>query len=262
MRQAWIMAILGMLTYMPAAAQRPSREEQRRTLDGARQIALHYSGTLPDFVCTEMVQRANALAGARSTTNDRLTMQLSYFGQQEKYKIVALNGHLTEQSLESLGGLITGGEFGSLLLRVFESSSPADFEWKNWSSIRKRRMSVYAYNVVRARSHYVLGYRTDEGTRVAAIVGYRGEVVVDSELPRVLRITARAEDIPKESAILHSSIEVDYGLIDVAGRSYLLPVRAEAEMTRPDREMRNVATFVGYRKFDAESTINFRVPGR
>src|SRR5215471_15370143 len=79
MRRGWIMATLGLLTCLPAAAQRPSREEQRRTLDAARQIALHYSGTLPDFICTEMVQRANVLAGARSATKDRLTIQLSYF---------------------------------------------------------------------------------------------------------------------------------------------------------------------------------------
>jgi hypothetical protein len=59
-----------------------------------RQIALHYSGTLPDFICTEMVQRANVLAGARSATKDRLTIQLSYFGQQEKYKVVAVDGRL------------------------------------------------------------------------------------------------------------------------------------------------------------------------
>jgi hypothetical protein len=58
---------------------------------------------------------------------DCLTIQLSHFGQNEKQKLVAINGHETKQPLESLDGLITGGKFGSLLLGVYDPSSSADF---------------------------------------------------------------------------------------------------------------------------------------
>lgn len=236
-------------------------EEQRRTLDAARQIALNYSAALPDFICSENVKRVVTL-GVHSTSADSLTLQLTYFGQHEKYKVVTLNGNSTQQSLESLGGLISGGEFGSLLLHVFEPASEAAFEWKSSSDIRKRRAAVYTYRVSRAKSHYVLGYHSNTGKLVTATAGYQGEVFLDSEKPKVLRITARADDLPKESGILLSTIEVDYDFQDVAGRSYLLPAHSEAHMKLPYRETINVASFVGYRKFQAESTIDFTGPGR
>ena len=251
---------LGLLICGISVAQRPSPEQQRRTLDAAREAALHYSAALPDFICTENVQRVASVAGAHNTTTDKLTIQLSYFGQKENYKLVAIDGKQTGQSLESLGGLVSGGEFGSLLLRVFDPVSAADFEWKGWSTIRKRRAAVYNYRIPRARSHDMLGYRTDSGAMATAAAGYHGEVAIETangDSPMVLRVTAQADDIPKESGILESSSEVDYDFIDVAGRKYLLPVRAEAEMGRPNRSMKNLVVFGSYRKFEADSSIVF-----
>jgi hypothetical protein len=251
-----IIAALGSLLYMPAAAQRPTPKEQRRTLDTARDIAIHYSRKLPDFICTEQVQRTDRT----SPTNikaDRLTIQLSYFGQKEKQKLVAMNGSRTEQSLESLDGLITGGEFGSLLLGVFDPSSSADFQWKESSNIRKRRAAVYTYRIARDKSHYMLGHRLETGNMVETPAGYHGEVVLDSETARVLRLTASADDIPKGSVILQSSVEVDYAFVDVAGHTYLLPSHSEAHMEGSYRQISNVVAFVDYKKFEVDSTIDF-----
>ncbi|MGO9257855.1 MAG: hypothetical protein ACLQU1_16305 [Bryobacteraceae bacterium] len=259
MRRHLIIAALGSLLCMPAAAQRPTVEEQRRTLDSARDIAIHYTSKLPDFICTEQVERTDRTSPTIMKA-DRLTIQLSYFGQKEKQKLVAMNGNRTEQPLESLDGLITGGEFGSLLLGVFDLSSSADFQWKALSNTRKRPAAVYTYRVARAKSHYMLGHRVETGNMVEAAAGYRGEVVLDSETARVLRLTASADDIPKESGILQSSVEVDYDFIDVAGHSYLLPSHSEAHMERSYRQIANVVTFVNYRKFAVDSTIDFNPP--
>jgi hypothetical protein len=259
MRRHLIMAALGSLLCMPAAAQRPTPEEERRTLDAARDIAVHYSGKLPDFICTEQVERTDRL-GPAAIKADRLTIQLSYFGQKEKYKLVAINGNRTEQPIESLDGLITGGEFGSLLLGLFDPSSSADFQWKAWSNIRKHRAAVYTYRVARAKSHYMLGHRAETGKMLEAAAGYHGEVVLDSETSRVLRLTADADDIPKDSGIFQSSVEVDYDFIEVAGHSYLLPSHSDAHMERSHRLIGNVVTFVDYRKFEADSTIDFGPP--
>src|SRR5271154_1330814 len=124
MRNDLTIAALGSLLCLPVAAQRPSPDEQRHTLDTARDIAIHYNSKLPDFICTEQVERTDRTGPAIKV--DRLTIQLSYFGQKEQYKLVAMNGSPTGQPLDSLDGLITGGEFGSLLLGVFDPSSSAD----------------------------------------------------------------------------------------------------------------------------------------
>jgi hypothetical protein len=259
MRRHLIIAALGSLLCIPAAAQRPTPEEQRRTLDTARDNAIHYVSKLPDFICTEQVQRTDRTSPT-DIKADRLTIQLSYFGQKEQQKLVAMNGRQTAQPLESLDGLITGGEFGSLLLGVFDPSSSADFQWKESSNILKRRAAVYTYRIARAKSHYILGHRLDTGKMVEAAAGYHGEVALDSETSRVLRLTASADDIPKDSVILQSSVEVDYAFVDVAGHNYLLPSHSEAHMERSYRQITNLVTFVDYRKFEADSTIDFGPP--
>jgi hypothetical protein len=244
---------------MPSAAQRPTPEEQRRTLDAARDIAINYTGVLPDFICTEEVKRTDRT----SPTNikaDRLTIQLSYFGQKEKQKLVAMNGSPTQRPLESLDGLITGGEFGSLLLGVFDPSSSADFQWKESSGIRKHRVAVYTYRIARAKSHYLLGHRLETGKMVEVAAGYHGEVALDSETSRVLRLTASADDMPKDSGILQSSVEVDYDFVAVAGHTYLLPLHSEAHMERSYRQITSAVTFANYRKFEVDSTIDFSSP--
>jgi hypothetical protein len=254
-----IIAALGSLLCTPAAAQRPTPEEQRRTLDTARDIAINYTHKLPDFICTEQVRRTDRT----SPTNikaDRLTIQLSDFGQKEKQKLVAMNGTQTEKPLESLDGLITGGEFGALLLGVFDPASSADFQWKESSNIRKRRAAVYTYRIARAKSHYLLGHRLETGNMVEEAAGYHGEVVLDTETARALRLTAFADDIPKNSVILQSSVEVDYDFAGVAGHTYLLPSRSEAHMERSYRQITSVVTFLDYRKFEVDSTIDFGPP--
>ena len=256
-RRALTMAALTPLLCLPAAAQRPSAEEQQRTLEAAREIAIHYTAKLPDFICTEQVDRTDSTSSSNLKA-DRLTIQLSYFGQKEKKKLVAMNGSKTDQPMESLEGLLTGGEFGSLQLGLFDRSSAAAFHWKESSSLRQRRAAVYTYKVAHARSHYIVGYRNSNGQMVGAAAGYHGEVVLDNDTGRVLHLAAVADDFPKESGILQSSVTVDYDFVDVAGERHLLPSRSESRMERMYRKIGNVVTFVDYHKFEADSSISFK----
>jgi hypothetical protein len=239
-----------------AAQPRPSAAEQARTLELARDTALHYAKTLPDFICTESIQRSS-MFGRLVQSADKLTVQLTYFGEKEKYTLVAIDGKPTTQPFESLDGLLTGGEFGSMLFRVFDPASASDFQWKSWATIAKRPAALYSYRVDRANSHYTLGYRTDTGELRTATVGQSGVVALDRATSMVLRLTVEAVDIPKDFAILSASTTTEYGFIEVGGNQHLLPVRAESEMLRSPTTVRNVVSFVGYRKFSADSTIDF-----
>ena len=240
-----------------AFAQKPTPAQQQQSLDTAREIAIHYTSKLPDFLCTEDVSRSDRT----SPTNiqvDRLTIQLSYNDQKEHYKLIAINGNKTQQSFESLSGMISGGEFGSLLRNVFDVSSAAQFQWKDNISLRKHAAVVYLYKIARANSHYQLGYRNPSGEITAASAGFHGEVTLDAQTSHVLRLTATADDMPKDSNILASSFEVDYDETDVASKKYLLPSRSQAHMERGYRQIGNVITYGAYRKFEADSTITFK----
>lgn len=253
-------AALGAVICIPAAAQKPTPEQQRQTLDTAREIAIHYAGKLPNFICNEQVDRSDRLARPGQLAvvhNDRLIIQLSYAGQKEKYKLVSINGTPATQPLSSLEGIITGGEFGSLQLGVFDPSSATDFQWKETTTLRKHRASVYTYRVARAHSHYMLGGRLDDGKLAAVAAGYHGEVVFDQDTSRVLRLTAEADDIPKETGITASSVQVDYDFVDVAGVKHLLPSHSDSRMEHRDRKIGNVVTYAAYHKFEVESSIDF-----
>jgi len=260
MRRPIIIAALGAFLCAPAVAQRPTPEEQKRTIDAAREIAVHYASKLPDFICNEQVDRTDAVLPNNNIKTDRLVLQLSYFGQKERQKLVSLNGRPTDKPLESLTGLITGGEFGSLLLGIFDPSSAAEFQWKEATTLRKHPAAVYTYRIARAKSHYIVGRRAENGKMVESAAGYHGEVVLDHETNRVLRLTASADDIPKDSNIVQSSVAVDYDFVNVAGGSHLLPTRSESRMEHAYRRTANVVTFVDYQKFQADSTIDFGAP--
>jgi len=55
------------------------------------------------------------------------------------------------------------------------------------------------------------------------------------------------------------STTVEYDFADVAGRSYILPVHSETEIFSPGLAVRNHMDFREYRKFSADSTVEFGV---
>jgi hypothetical protein len=68
--------------------------------------------------------------------------------------------------------------------------------------------------------------------------GYHGEVALDQDTSRVLRLTAEADDIPKETGITASSVQVDYDFVDVAGAKRLLPSHSDSRMEHGDSQTR------------------------
>jgi hypothetical protein len=225
MRPHRMLAAIGLLTCATIWAQpRPSAEGQSRTLDIARANVLHHGQSLPDFLCTEVVQRSWMPDLARQA-GDKLTIQLTYFGQKEKYKLLTVDGAPTSRPFESLEGLVSGGEFGTMLFRAFDPASAAEFHWKGWTTIAKRRAGLYAYRVEHAHSHHTLGYDTASGELRTITVAHQGVVALDSETSMVLRLTLEAADIPPGFPILKAANSMEYGFIDISGRSYLLPVR-------------------------------------
>ena len=199
---------------------------------------------------TDQLQRTGQLSTVFHS--DHLIIQLSYAGQKENYKLVSINGSPTTQPLSSLDGIITGGEFGSLQLGVFDPSSATEFQWKETTTLRKHRAAVYSYRIARANSHYMLGRRLDDGKLASMAAGYHGEVVLDQDTSRVLRLTADADDIPKETGITASSVQVD-----VAGGKHLLPSHSDSRMEHGDRQIGNVVTYTAYHKFEVDSSIDF-----
>ena len=241
-------------------------------LESARRVALSYARNLPNFVCNEEVRRlGNWYSAGTWVQIDTMRLNVSFHDQKETYELVARNGRPSRQKLGSLSGAFSQGEFGSVLRLIFEPKSKAVFTWREWELSGVRPLAVFDYRVPLATSEYVL-----QALSHAIVVGFRGHVAIDPETGRTMRWTIDAE-IPSNFPIAESVTTLEYGLRQIGGTEYLLPVRAEvvaAERVPRRREVehlpeekreaalrrmryRNLIEFRDYRKFTADARITF-----
>jgi hypothetical protein len=273
MKTALILVLLAIVA--PASAQRRGEAATDELIEKARNAALHYTASLPDFICTQVVQRYEDPQGDNHwSRTDTLTVKLTYFEHLEDYKLVLRDGKPTVLDFMNVGGPTSKGEFGTLLLLIFHPKSEAEFRWKGWGTVHKRRAAVYAYKIDQEHSSYRVSFGVVLDGPDSILAPYHGEVYVDPESGQIVRATQVAE-MPANFPITQSTTSIDYDYRDVSGRQYLLPVRAEVRIesmrTLPGigRGLRRSVKFRGmnevefkdFRKFQTESSISFDTIG-
>ena len=241
-----------------AFAQRPSEKDTKALVEKARQKALAYTQSLPDFVATEIIHRyaGSMAAGLGGHPVDTLTIQLRYLQHKEDHKLMLIDGKATGRTLETLEGTVGSGEFGATLSAIFDPATQPAFHWQSWKNLRGRRVAVLGYEVTGPQSHYRLG-TTADGRTVAADAGYHGVLEIDGETAEALHLEYVADHIPEFLHLIYAGTKVDYALTDIAGRNYLMPSRSELEMRGPTAWARNVIEFRDYGRFSVDSTVDF-----
>jgi hypothetical protein len=235
----------------------PLAEERRNVLAAAGIAALSYAKSLPDFICTQTVHRYQDSRGTWGL-KDTLQIKLAYFERKEDYKLLSVNGRPTTKSYLTVGGAISQGEFGSLLLAIFDSASNTRFQWDHWTTIRKRPAYVFLFRILPAHSSFHVYFREgDTGPIHSVISGEHGYVYIDQETNSVVRIIAAADGLPRDFPIFASATMLDYGFSDVGGQSFLLPLHAEVRMESAALKTKNEVEFQSYRKFSSKTTISF-----
>ena len=254
------LAIVALLAAGAPATAQQLEPEQARLLEQAREAALRYSDSLPDFLCTEVVRRTqDAHGNGRWRDLDTLTVKLSYFGHREDYKLMEVDGKPTLLEYELVAGAVSTGEFGTRLYAVFDPRSRGDFRRKGWTTLRNRRVARFSYRIARENSSYELVHRPLQAGPNAIIVAYHGDVYVDEETHMTLRLTLRAE-IPHGFPINGNDSSVDYEFAEVGGKRYLLPSHAYSRAESGKYVAENHVEFREYRKFQAESSVTFDPP--
>jgi hypothetical protein len=241
-------------------AQAPTPERTSAAIEMSRKVALDYARSLPDFICTQLVDRYVDFDHSTQRVSwrwvDTLTIKLSYFDQREDHTLVLVNGKPSEKSYTDLGGAISAGEFALMQKQVFDRASQADFTWKKWNKAGKRQAATYLYRVDVSHSRFMLDFLTPAGL-TQDIVGHHGTLELDRETGNVLSMTYIADAIPKTCPISLSNTAVSYEFADGGGKQYLLPASSETEMRSRELWTRNRAEYRDYRKFSADSTVRF-----
>jgi hypothetical protein len=252
----------------PAVAAKPmgppSAEEQAAVIEAVRQYALNYSKNLPNFLCTLVTRRFGApkpgtknggSAGSDPAFRklDELLIRLTYFEQKEDYKLIMVNNSVTTQDYKKLGGSTSTGDFGSMMLQIFEPRSEARFEWDHWGLLRGHNVMVFAYHVAQARSQWQI---TVKDVSQSIVPAYHGLVYVDSA-HQVQRVTLVADEIPPDFPVKKASTILDYDNVDISGHMFLLPLRASVAMVNDDYLTRNDEEFRNYNKYSADSVLKF-----
>jgi hypothetical protein len=237
----------------------PSQEEQRRIVYDARDNALSYLRSLPDFICHQAIRRSEYVRDSW-WPKDLVDVKLTFFDQKETYQLQALNGrNAPNKKYREIGGAITEGEFGTLLRHTFEPASQAEFRWHHWTTLRKRPAHVFSYKVLAAHSTARLEAFRPGGARYNTVVGQHGFVYVDRDTHVVLRIVAESDSMPRNFPVKSSTTYMDYDFAEVGGQEYLLPLRAEIRMATAEVSTRNLVEFREYRKYTASSSITYGV---
>ena len=250
-----IAALLIIASLAAAQEQPPSAEEIGTVVAQARDIALQYTRTLPNFLCTQNVRR-DIEKGNSWKQRDTLTIDVGFSAEGERYKLIAIDGAPTRKTLAHVGGWNSNGEFGSLLQAVFKPEAHADFHWERWADFRGRRTHVLSYRIAREHSNYTIttaGFLRKSSLRT----GMTGEVYIDRETLRVMRLTAGDDGLPPGWSIRHSESALEYDYADVGGERFLLPARVELSIEAKDSRMRNRIEFSNYRRFSSDAAISF-----
>jgi len=124
-------------------------------------------------------------------------------------------------------GLIAKGTFGPILLTVIVDAAHGETTWDRWERESGGTLAVFRYSVPESQSHYSValhGLNSDKGDAEVA-TGYHGEVAIDPSTGTILRLTVQA-DLPFGSPILEGDMMVEYGPVEIGGKTYTCPVRS------------------------------------
>ena len=130
----------------------------------------------------------------------------------------------------AMNGLTTKGEFGPILFTVLLDIAHNTIKWDHWEPAQDKTLAVFAFSVPREQSHYQVGACClPNGPSHASqqFSGYHGQIAVDPADGTVFRIVVQA-DLKPADPISRADIAVDYGPVEIGGRSYVCPIRSVA----------------------------------
>ena len=231
-----------------------AKDEQKRLWDEAAANAKEYSSHLPNFRCTQETHRLTAPAGKPDELKEANSFrdELTFEDGRETYRVIEIDGNKTDASRQDLNFVNSKGEFGSMLMGLFDPEVGASYKWAGRAMAMGVLCQVFEVAVPRAKSNFTLTYN-----RMGEPAGYTGKVFVDDETGMVRRLTIQGDGLPPTFPLQSPSFALEYGMVRIGTEDYLLPLRSTMQVRRGKVVERNESVFREYRRFEASSGIKF-----
>lgn len=132
----------------------------------------------------------------------------------------------------SPAGLTTTGEFGSIFSVVFGDLPKGKMAWSHWEQGAPAPVAVFRFEVPEAASHYQVQFCCVGGALFQEFSAYHGELTVDPSSGTILRLALIA-DLGRGKPINKAEVMVDYGPVEMGGKSYFCPTRSVSVTLAP-----------------------------
>ena len=136
----------------------------------------------------------------------------------------ARRGRLREQ------GLTARGTFGPILSMMIVDAAHGEMLFDHWEKGPAGEAAVFNYKVPESQSHYTVAFQSPSGEEAGELQqhsAYHGEVAIDPGSGAILRIALIA-DLPGDGPITRGDVMVEYGSVEIGGKTYICPVRSVA----------------------------------
>ena len=173
----------------------------------------------------------------------------------EQHTDVRIGNKAANKSQTDAGGLHTSGEFGGIMVGLFDPEAGTDFGRPAQVQERNRKAYVYKFQIPRERSEWRVSTPSE-----LYYTGYGGAVWIDADSFRVLRIEMQARNLPTAFPFDTVETNIDYDFVRLdTGKQFLLPTESEALncVRGTSYCMRNSTSFRNYSKFESDSRIIF-----
>jgi hypothetical protein len=222
----------------------PYHELGPANLDGLPDAKLFWMGSLAQEVTSrggiEVADSSGGDAGKPDQTSKQASSQTSF-------------------------DLSSTGEFGPILATVLGDAYRSKITWDHWEQSSAGPLAVFRYEVPSDKSRFAVQLASDQGPEFPA---YHGEIAVEPASGSVYRTTIVA-NVSGNGFVSESSVMVEFGPAQIAGISYICPLRGVTiaryfdpfEYNRQDRQPTayrtsiNDISFTEFHVFRSESRV-------
>ncbi len=244
----------GPLRALSKPARLPAEPRRDEHIEKAREQALKFTETLPNFICRQIVARYQSLDMNPRDWDalDIIEAYLVFFEGEEDYQNIKVGYKKVDKPMEEIGGAWSKGEYGTVLRNIFEPWTLTEFRYRGMQMVSGRVGRRYEFSVERSRSQWEARMASE-----SYLPAYKGTISIDEKTHRTLKIEMEAKHFPPDFPLNSLDMTVEYGLVRIGAQYHLLPVHSEIIACGRYTSMcsMNKIDFRNYRQFSSESTI-------